>query len=142
MPLMPDGRHRTGMGTWGMSAYADGQNLDMAYEYIKQLIRPSVQLESAKAELGVPLLKSVANDSSWMEGLPTPPTNLMAFINGADDAILPVIDHPGDCGSFYAGMVSDSYRQALEAVIRGQATAEEAFAETDATIQACLDQNA
>lgn len=142
MPLMPDGRHRTGMGTWGMSAYAGGKNLQMSYEYIKQLIRPTVQLEAAKAELGVPLLRTVANDPSWMEGLPTPPENLMAFINGADDAILPVIEHPGDCGSFYAGMVSDSYRQALEAVIRGEANAEDAFAETDATIQSCLDQNA
>lgn len=45
MPLMPDGRHRTGMGTWGMSAYAGGGNLDMSYEYIKQLIRPTVQVE-------------------------------------------------------------------------------------------------
>ena len=142
MPLMPDGHHRTGMGTWGMSAYAGGQNLDMSYEYIKQLIRPTVQLEAARAELGVPLLRSVASDPSWMEGLPTPPENLMAFINGADDAILPVIEHPGDCGSFYAGMVSDSYKQALEAVIRGDANAADAFAETDATIQPCLDQNA
>lgn len=142
MPLMPDGRHRTGMGTWGMSAYADGQNLDMAYEYIKQLITPEVQLTAAQAELGVPLLRSVASDPSWMEGLPTPPENLMAFINGADDAILPVIEHPGDCGSFYAGMVSDSYKQALEAVIRGDVSAAEAFAETDDTIQSCLDQNA
>lgn len=142
MPLMPDGHHRTGMGTWGMSAYSGGKNLDAAYEYIKQLIRPTVQLEAARAELGVPLLRSVVSDPSWMEGLPTPPHNLMAFINGADDAILPVIEHPGDCGSFYAGMVSDSYKQALEAVIRGEANAADAFAETDATIQPCLDQNA
>ena len=142
MPLMPDGRHRTGMGTWGMSAYAGGSNLQMAYNYIKQLIRPKVQLEAARAELGVPLLRSVASDPGWMEGLTTPPENLMAFINGADDAVLPVIEHPGDCGSFYAGMVSDSYKQALEAVIRGEANAEDAFAETDATIQACLEVNA
>jgi multiple sugar transport system substrate-binding protein len=141
MPKMPDGRHRTGMGTWGMSAYGKSKNPDMAYEYIKMLITPGVQRKMAETELGTPLVKSVANDPSWMEGLPTPPTNLMAYINGADDAVLPVMDYPADCGSFYAGLVSQSYQDALEAVIRGQMSAEEAFADADDTIQSCLNQN-
>lgn len=141
MPLMPDGKRRTGMGTWGMSAYAKGPNPDTAYEYIKQLVTPAVQRKMAETELGTPLLKSVAADDSWMDGLPTPPTNLMAYIKGADDAILPVMDYPADCGSFYAGLVSQTYQGALEAVIRGTMSAEEAFTDADDTIQTCLDQN-
>lgn len=141
MPTMPDGRRRTGMGTWGMSVYALGKHLELSYDYVKQMITPEVQLEAVRADAGIPLLQSVANDPSWMEGLNTPPTNFMAYIKGADDAILPVMDYPGDCGSFYAGMVSSTYQSALEAVIRGVQTAEEAFAGVDSTIQPCLDEN-
>ena len=105
------------------------------------MITAEVQLEMVRNDVGIPLLQSVANDASWMEGLTTPPTNFMAYIKGADDAILPVMDYPGDCGSFYAGMVNSTYTSALEAVIRGVQSAEEAFAGADALIQPCLDEN-
>ncbi|MFN8442415.1 MAG: extracellular solute-binding protein [Caldilineaceae bacterium] len=141
MPLMPDGKHRTGMGTWGMSVYSKGKHPEVAYQYVKNIITPDVQRQMTKAEIVVPLLRSVAEDSKWMEGLTTPPNNFMAFVNGADDAILPVMDHPADCGSFYVGVVQQAYQAALEAVIRGQKGAEDAFAEADTTIQNCLDEN-
>lgn len=141
MPLMPDGKHRTGMGTWGMSVYANGEQRELAYEYVKNIITPDVQSKMTKAEIIVPLLRSLAEQGDWMEGLATPPNNFMAFVNGADDALLPVMDHPADCGSFYVGVVNQAYAGALEAVIRGDKTAEEAFVEADTTIQNCLDEN-
>ncbi|MBI3958382.1 MAG: extracellular solute-binding protein [Chloroflexi bacterium] len=141
MPLMPDGKHRTGMGTWGMSAYSKSKHPELAYEYVKNIITPDVQTKMTKAEIIVPLLRSIAEKGDWMQGLTTPPQNFMAFVNGADDAILPVMDHPADCGSFYVGVVNQAYSAALEAVIRGTKGAAEAFTEADTTIQNCLDEN-
>lgn len=141
MPIMPDGKHRTGMGTWGMSAYSGSKHPELAYQYVKNIITPDVQTKMTQAEIIVPLLRSIAEKGEWMQGLATPPQNFMAFVNGADDAVLPVMDHPADCGSFYVGVVQQSYQAALEAVIRGTKGADEAFAEADTTIQACMDQN-
>jgi len=141
MPIMPDGKHRTGMGTWGMSAYSKSKHTEMAYQYVKNIITPDVQAKMTKAEIIVPLLRSIAENGTWMEGLKTPPQNFMAFVNGADDAVLPIMDHPADCGSFYVGLVSQSYQTALESVIRGTKGAAEAFTEADAAIQTCLNEN-
>jgi len=141
MPIMPDGKHRTGMGTWGMSAYSKSKNPELAYEYVKNIITPAVQTKMTQAEIIVPLLRSIAEKGDWMQGLATPPQNFMAFVNGADDAILPVMDHPADCGSFYVGVVNQAYSAALEEVIRGTKGAEEAFTAADMTIQNCLDEN-
>ena len=120
---------------------AGSKQAELAYQYVKNIITPDVQRQMTKAEIIVPLLRSVAEDGKWMEGLSTPPQNFMAFVNGADDAILPIMDHPADCGSFYVGIVNQAYTAALEAVIRGEKGAEEAFVEADTTIQNCLDEN-
>lgn len=141
LPIMPDGKHRTGMGAWGLSAFNGSKNRELAYEYTKLLVSPELQMTMAKNEMGTPLVKSVADDPSWREGLPVPPTNLDAFFIGAEDAILPVMDYPADCGSFYAGELNVSIGAALEAIIRGQKSVEDALAEIDATTQACLDEN-
>jgi len=142
MPKMPDGKHRTGMGAWGMSVYSKAKMPEMAVEYVKSMVSGPIQLLMARKELGTPLVKSVANDPAWMEGLPTPPQNYAAFVKGADDAILPVMDYPADCGSFYAGELASGISTMLESVLRGVTTLEAACAELDAQTQACLDENA
>jgi multiple sugar transport system substrate-binding protein len=139
MPKMPDGKHHTGMGCWGLSVYAKSKMQPAAYEFAKTLVTPAMQRALAQQELAVPLVKSVANDPSWMQGLPTPPTNLMAFVSGADDADLPPVDFPAACGSVYQGIVSTEYIAALEAVLRGTKTVDQAFKDADTTIQPCLD---
>lgn len=143
MPKMPDGKHRTGMGAWGLSVFSGSKMKDVAYYYVKSMVSPAIQELLAKKEMGVPLVKSVAESDEWMESLPTPPENVMAFVKGADDAVLPTQgrNYPGDCGSFYAGLVNQSYVTALETVIRGEADVEQAFTEADEAIQACLDEN-
>lgn len=143
MPKMPDGKHRTGMGAWGLSVFAGSKMQDVAYYYVKSMVSPVIQELLAKKEMGVPLVKSVAESDEWMANLPKPPENVMAFVKGADDAVLPTKgrDYPGECGSFYAGLVNQSYVTALETVIRGEATVEQAFAEADQAIQACMDEN-
>jgi multiple sugar transport system substrate-binding protein len=139
MPKMPDGKHHTGMGCWGLSVYSKSKMKDAAYQFTKTLVTPSMQKLLAQQELAVPLVKSVANDPSWMEGLPTPPSNLMAFVKGADDADLPPVDFPNACGSVYQGIVNKGYLDALDAVLIGGKSVEEAFKAADASIQACLD---
>lgn len=143
MPKMPDGKHRTGMGAWGLSVFGGTKMQDAAYYFVKSLVSPQIQELLAKKEQGVPLVKSVAESDEWKANLPTPPENVDAFVKGADDAVLPDKgrDYPGECGSFYAGLVNQSYVTALETVIRGEADVETAFAEADAQIQACLDEN-
>jgi multiple sugar transport system substrate-binding protein len=141
MPKMPDGKHRTGMGAWGLSAYSGSKNQQWAYDYVKLLVSPEIQMTMAQKEMGTPLVKSVASDPTWKEGLPTPPNNLDAFIQGAEDAILPVMDYPADCGSFYAGELNQSITTALENIIRGVKSVEEALKEIDDTTQICLDEN-
>ena len=143
MPKMPDGKHRTGMGAWGLSVFSGSKMQDVAYYYVKSMVSPQIQELLAKKEMGVPLVKSVAENTDWMSNLPKPPENVMAFVKGADDAVLPTKgrDYPGECGSFYAGLVNQSYVTALESVIRGEAEVEQAFTEADQAIQACLDEN-
>jgi len=140
VPKMPNGKHETGMGTWGMSVYSKSKQIDAAFQYLKGLISPNIQRILAKQMVVVPLNKSVTSDPTWMDGIPTPPKNLMAFVKAADDAILPYMNYPGACGSFYSGIVSKAYSDALEAVLRGKSTPEEAFPGADKTIQDCLDQ--
>lgn len=141
MPKMPDGKHHSGMGCWGLSVYSKSKMTQAAYEFAKTMVTPSMQLLLAQQELAVPLVKSVANDPTWMEGLPTPPTNLIAFVKGADDADLPPVDFPANCGSVYSGIVNKAYLDALEAVLRGTKPVDQAFKEADTTIQGCLDTN-
>lgn len=143
LPKMPDGKHRTGMGAWGLSVFSGTKMQDAAYYFVKSMVSPAIQELLAKKEMGVPLVKSVAESDAWMANLPTPPANFAAFVKGADDAVLPDKgrDYPGECGSFYAGLVAQSYQTALETVIRGEATVEQAFGEADDAIQACLDEN-
>ncbi|MGC9360546.1 MAG: extracellular solute-binding protein, partial [Anaerolineae bacterium] len=87
VPLMPDGKHRTGMGAWGISVYSGSDVKEMAYEYAKGIITPSVQRLLAQKALTVPVLRSVAEDPGWAENLETPPYNHMAFVTGADDGV-------------------------------------------------------
>ncbi len=108
MPKMPDGKHRTGMGAWGLSVFSGTKMQDAAYYFVKSMVSPAIQELLARKEMGVPLVKSVAESDAWMANLPTPPANFSAFVKGADDAVLPDKgrDYPGECGSFYAGLVS------------------------------------
>jgi multiple sugar transport system substrate-binding protein len=141
LPLMPDGKHRTGMGAWGLSVYGQSKMPELAYQYVRNMCTQPIQLLMAKKELGTPLVKSVANDTKWMEGLPTPPENYAAFVKGAEDAVLPVMDYPADCGSFYAGQIAVAINTALENILRGVMGVEEALAEIDSEIGPCLAEN-
>lgn len=141
LPKAPDGKHRTGMGAWGLSAYANSKNKELAYKYVSYLVSPAIQRTMAKNEAGTPLVKSVAAETDWKTGLPTPPTNIDAFFKGAEDAILPVMDFPAACGSFYAGELNTSITAMLEGILRGEKGVEEALAEIDAVTQVCLDEN-
>jgi len=141
VPKAPDGKHHAGMGCWGLSVYANSKMKQAAYEFAKTLVTPSIQFILAQQQLAVPLVKSVANDPSWMQGLPTPPANLKAFVDAANDADLPPVNFPSACGSVYSGIVNKAYQDAMAAVVQNGADVTQAFTAADATIQACLDKN-
>jgi len=139
LPKMPDGKHRTGMGAYGFGVFDKAKMPQQAWDFIKALNLPTIQLIMAKNMLGIPLLKSIAKDERWLGAMTPPPKNTMAFVNAAEDAIFPRT-FPIDCGGEYTGLVNQTYVAALEACIRGQKDVKTAFTEADEKIQPCLDQ--
>jgi len=140
MPKMPDGKHRTGMGTYGFSIFSKTKQPQIAWDFIKYLCSPTAQLIIAKGYAGSPLVISLANDPEWLNLAP-PPANNKAFTDGAADAILPRT-YPLECGSLYTGEAQQAIATALETVIREKASVTEAFTEVDKRIQPCLDKYA
>ena len=137
-PMMPDGKHRTGMGAWGFGVFDKAKMPEVAWDFVKSLNLPTTQIIIAKNMLGMPVLKSIANDDRWLSALTPPPKNNAAFIKAAEDAIFPRT-FPIECGGEYTGLVNQSYIAALEACIRGKSDVKTAFTEVDAKIQECLD---
>jgi ABC-type glycerol-3-phosphate transport system substrate-binding protein len=128
------------MGAYGFGIFSGSEQKELAWDFVKYLNMPTMQLIMAKQMLGMPLLKSLANDPRWIDALPSPPTNHMAFVNQAEDAVLPRT-HPLECGGPYVGVVNQAFTSALEAVIRGQKDVQTAFTECDEQIQACMDEH-
>jgi len=137
VPKMPDGKHRTGMGSYGFGVFTKAKLPDVAWDFIKYLDMATTQLIMAKNMAGIPLLKSLATDQRWLEQLTPPPTNNKCFVDAALDGVFSRT-FPLDCGGFYTGVTSQTYVAALESVLREQKTVKEAFTECDAKIQACL----
>jgi len=141
VPKMPNGKHNTGMGSYGFGIFEKAIMPQVAWDFIKYLNMPTAQLIMAKNMAGIPLLKSLANDERWLSFLTPPPTNNAAFVKAADDGVFSKY-YPVACGGFYTGVVSQSYQAALESAIRGEKDVETAFKEVDEKIQVCLDENA
>ena len=70
--------------------------------------------------------------------LEAPPAHPLKFIENGANGITPPY-FPGDCGSLYAGQISQEVKDALEKAIRGTATVKDAFTAANNNIQACLD---
>lgn len=135
-PAHPEA-HVTGMGTFGFAISSNSEHPELAWEYLKYLLSPDGQRTLAETRIGMPLLKSMAEDPVF-ETLDAPPANLQAFIQGGDIGIFPRT-YPVKCGSLYSGQVNAAIKTGLEEIIRGAKSAEEAFAAIDAEIQDCLD---
>jgi multiple sugar transport system substrate-binding protein len=140
-PKMPDGKHRTGMGSYGFGIFAGAARPNLAWDFVKYLNMPTAQLIMARNMAGMPVLRSLANDERWLSYLTAPPTNHNIFVDAANDGVFSRT-FPLECGGFYTGLVNQTYTAALEAVLREQREVEEAFVEADAKIQACLDEHA
>jgi multiple sugar transport system substrate-binding protein len=136
IPSHPNGKF-TGMGTYGYAVSANAENPAAAWDFIKYLVSPEMQLSIMKNYAGMPLLKSLREDPAVTE-LPGPPDNITAFIANGDNGILPTY-FPGECGSLYAGQINQEIRDAFEAVLTGAASVTDAFTGANDNIQACLD---
>ncbi len=137
MPALPKKRV-TGMGTYGYGISKDSKHPEAAWELIKFLASPTGQRLSLTNYIGVPFLKSMADDPVYGR-LQPPPENIQAFLKGGEIGIFPPNGYPPKCGSLYAGLINQTIRTALEESIRGVKTVEQAFRDADAEIQSCLD---
>jgi multiple sugar transport system substrate-binding protein len=137
IPSHPKGKV-TGMGTYGFAISADAQDPQLAWDFVKNLLSPEIQKAVALDYSGTPLLMSLANDPDILNRAP-PPENINGFVENGKNGILPTY-FPGECGSLYAGQISQLIGDALDAVLRGNQTVEEAFTFANDEIQACLDE--
>lgn len=135
-PSHPEG-HYTGMGTFGFAISSSTEHPELAWDFVKFLASKEGQRTITENYMGMPLLKSMADDPVF-DRLEPPPANLEPFIHGGDIGIFPRT-YPVECGSLYSGQVNSTIRAALEEVIRGVSTAAEVFPGVDAEIQDCLD---
>jgi multiple sugar transport system substrate-binding protein len=136
IPTLPEGKF-TGMGTYGFAVSANSANPELAWDFVKALASPEIQLTIASNYAGTPLLRSLREDPAIVD-LAAPPENITAFIENGENGILPTY-FPGECGSLYAGEISQEIREALESVILGMATVTDAFTFANDNIQDCLD---
>jgi len=136
IPSHPQGKF-TGMGTYGYAISKDSKNPAAAWDFIKYLVSPEMQLSIMNNYAGMPLLKSLREDPAVTE-LPGPPDNITAFVANGDNGILPTY-FPGECGSLYAGQINQEITDAFEAVLTKTASVPDAFTAASDNIQACLD---
>ncbi len=138
VPSHPRGRF-TGIGTHGFAVTRAASDPQLAWDFVKYTISTEGQRAVAMAYLGAPVLMSLGDDPALAQ-LPPPPANARAFITGRAFGIAPPV-YPPACGSVYNGLVQSAVAGALEQVIRGAVTVEEAFTAADRHIQECLDAN-
>ncbi len=137
IPSHPKGKF-TGMGTYGYAVSADAKDPKLAWDFVKYLASKDAQLAIAKNYAGTPLLRSLREDPAIVN-LPAPPKNITAFIQNGENGILPAY-FAGNCGSNYAGQISQEIKDALEASIRQTSTVTDAFTAANQNIQKCLDE--
>jgi len=134
MPAHPRGRY-TGTLTYGYAITKYSTHRDLAWAFMKMLVSPEVQRTIALNHAGLPVLKSLAADSS-IAGK-EPPANMQVFYQSTDMAIYPP-SYPSQCGNFYSGLVQSTIQDAVRQAINGSDVAE-TFKKVDVKIQECLD---
>ena len=133
MPAHPGGR-LTGTGVYGFGIGKNAKHRQAAWEFVKHLATPEAQRLIAQNGLGMPMLKSLADDPTVMQL----PPKLQVFAEGARFGVPPP-GYPAKCGNLYTGMVQSAISEGLNRVIRQGVKVEDAFKAVDARIQACLD---
>lgn len=136
IPSHPSGKV-TGMGTYGFAISANAQDPALAWDFVKNMLSPEIQKAVALDYAGTPLLMSLADDADILNRA-GPPDNINAFLENGENGILPTY-FPGECGSLYAGQISQLITDAFDSVLRGNDTVEAAFGFAAEEIQFCLD---
>jgi multiple sugar transport system substrate-binding protein len=134
MPAHPGGRY-TGTLTYGFGIAKQSTHRDLAWAFLKTMVSPEVQHAIALNHVGLPVLTSLAADSSTASK--EPPANMQVFYQSADMAIYPP-SYPTQCGNFYTGLVQSAVADGVHKAINGDDVAE-TFKQVDAKIQTCLD---
>ncbi len=132
VPAQPKGQF-TGTGVYGFGIGKGSEHVQAAWDFVKYLATPEAQRLIVSSGLGMPMLKSMANDPAVKQL----PPELQAFVEGAKIGIPPP-GYPAKCGNLYTGMVQSAIAEGLRQVIQQGAEVEDAFKAVDAKIQACL----
>lgn len=136
-PAHPRGQF-AGLTALGFSINKNAKNPQLAWEFLKQLANPEVQLDLFNSRQAIPMLKSlsthpeVANPTSN-----TPPQNMGAFVKAGDMGITPPA-YPVACGGYYSGVVLEAMTQLIKSITEDPDTLDVATKAADDAIQTCL----
>ncbi len=139
VPAHPRGQF-TGLTALGFSINKATKNPQLAWEFMKMLAHPDVQLDLFNRRQAIPMLKSlgahpdVANPKSN-----APPENMAAFVNAGEMGIVPPA-YPVNCGGYYSGVVLEAMTRLIASITADPTTLEAATLAADAEIQACLNE--
>lgn len=139
--LPPKGPHHHAAitGTMGpaVSSAARGGKEQIAYELATSVLNPPVQRHFARQYMMIPILKSMAKDSSWYE-LPPPPANRDVFLDVLGIAETLPLPENTYCGTPTWGFMFDTIDQAWDEMIVGAVPAQEALDKAARLINDCL----
>jgi multiple sugar transport system substrate-binding protein len=137
VPAHPNGQY-AGLTALGFSINSKAKNPQVAWEFLKLLATPDVQLELFEARQTVPMLQSLSNHPEVTSPQSSePPQNMAAFTQAGSMGITPPA-YPLKCGSYYSGVVLEAMTKLLTSIIADPTTVDQATLAADAEIQACL----
>jgi multiple sugar transport system substrate-binding protein len=139
MPAHPNGQY-AGLTALGFSINKTAKNPQMAWEFLKLLAHPDVQLELFKSRQTIPMLKSLSTHPEVASPVSNvPPQNMAAFVQAGEMGIVPPA-YPLKCGSYYSGVVLETMTSLIASIIDDPTTLERATQTADDEIQACLNE--
>jgi ABC-type glycerol-3-phosphate transport system substrate-binding protein len=139
VPAHPEGQW-TGLTSLGFSINKNAKNPQMAWEFVKLLANPDVQLELFKRRQAIPMLQSLSTHPDVTNPMSDlPPANIAAFVGAGEMGIVPPV-YPLKCGSYYSGVVLESMTKLLNTITADATTVLTATQIADTEIQACLNE--
>lgn len=139
VPAHPRGQF-AGLTALGFSINKNTKNPQMAWEFVKLLAYPDVQLDLFKHRQAIPMLKSLGTHPDVTNPVSNlPPANMGAFINAGEMGIVPPA-YPTRCGSYYGGVVLESMTKLITTITADASTVLSATTTADTEIQACLNE--
>jgi multiple sugar transport system substrate-binding protein len=137
VPAQPRGQF-TGQTAMGFSINKNTKNPQLAWEFLKLLAHPDVQMDLFNRRQTIPMLKSLStNPDVTYPTSNAPPANMGAFVNAGEMSIVPPV-YPVECGGYYSGVVLEAMTKLITTITNDPTTIDAATKTADEEIQACL----